>query len=141
MNSLVAIHPQVLQALHDKQPVVALESAIISHGMSYPKNVETALCVEDVIRKHGVVPATVAIMNGKCQVGITPEQIEYLGNASGVWKVSLRDMPYVVSKRFVGWNHCFRHYAYFILGRYKSFCNGRNWWGASWGSYNDGYFR
>ncbi len=60
MNSLVAIHPQVLQALHDKQPVVALESAIISHGMSYPKNVETALCVEDVIRKHGVVPATVA---------------------------------------------------------------------------------
>ena len=102
MNSLVTIHPQVLQALHDKQPVVALESAIISHGMSYPKNVETALNVEDLMRKHGVVPATVAIMNGKCQVGITPEQIEYLGNASGVWKVSLRDLPYVVSKSLLG---------------------------------------
>jgi len=102
MNSLLQIHPEVQEALNDHQPVVALESTIISHGMPYPKNVETALAVEEVIRANGAVPATIAIFNGKCHVGLTREQLEYFGMAKDVWKVSLRDMPYVLSKNLYG---------------------------------------
>ncbi len=106
MNSFLEIHPEVRDALQTNKPVVALESTIISHGMPYPKNVETALAVERVVRDNGAVPATIAIFNGKCYVGLTKEQIEYFGLASGettgVWKVSLRDMPYVISKNLYG---------------------------------------
>jgi len=102
MNSLLQIHPEVQEALNDHQPVVALESTIISHGMPYPKNVETALAVEEVIRANGAVPATIAIFNGNCHVGLTKEQLEYFGKAKDVWKVSLRDMPYVLSKNLYG---------------------------------------
>jgi pseudouridylate synthase len=102
MNSFLEVHPEVQQALNNGKPVVALESTIISHGMPYPKNVETALAVEDVVRKNGAVPATIAIMNGRCYVGLGKEQVEFFGNAKDVWKVSLRDMPYVVSKKLYG---------------------------------------
>ncbi len=102
MNSLLEIHPEVKEALTNKKPVVALESTIISHGMPYPKNVETALAVEEVVRTNGAVPATIAIFNGKCYVGLTNEQLEYFGKAKGVWKVSLRDMPYVISQNIYG---------------------------------------
>ena len=66
MNALLKIHPEVQEALTNNKPVVALESTIISHGMPYPKNVETALAVEEVVRANGAVPATIAIFNGKC---------------------------------------------------------------------------
>lgn len=101
-KALLEIHPEVAKALKEGKAVVALESTIISHGMPYPKNVETALLVEDEVRKNGAVPATIAIFDGKCFVGLTKEQIEYFGKATDVWKVSLRDMPYVISKKLYG---------------------------------------
>jgi pseudouridine-5'-phosphate glycosidase len=101
-NSFLEINEEVKQALQNNQPVVALESTIISHGMPYPQNVETALSVEDVVRNNGAVPATIAIFNGKCFVGLTKEQIETFGKEKNVWKVSLRDMPYVISKKIYG---------------------------------------
>ncbi|HMT74768.1 MAG TPA: pseudouridine-5'-phosphate glycosidase [Chitinophagaceae bacterium] len=102
MHSFLEIHPDVQEALDNKIPVVALESTIISHGMPYPKNVDTALAVEDVVRKNGAVPATIAIFDGKCHVGLSQKQIEYFGKAKDVWKVSLRDMPFVISKNLYG---------------------------------------
>lgn len=102
MNEYLAIQPEVKAALENGKPVVALESTIIAHGMPYPKNVETAIAVEAVVRAGGAVPATIAIMNGKCHVGLSNEQLSYFGNAKDVWKVSLRDMPYVVSQHIYG---------------------------------------
>jgi pseudouridylate synthase len=103
MNSqLLTILPEVAQALQEGKPVVALESTIISHGMPYPKNVETALAVEKMVRDNGAVPATIAIMNGKCHVGLSAEEIEYFGKERNVWKVSLRDIPYVITQGLYG---------------------------------------
>lgn len=102
MNSFLDIHPEVQAALNNGLPVVALESTIISHGMPYPKNVETAISVENTVRENGAVPATIAIFGGKCRVGLSAEQLEYFGKAKDVWKVSLRDMPYVISKDLYG---------------------------------------
>jgi len=102
MNEYLHINPEVESALRSNKPVVALESTIISHGMPYPKNVETAMRVEQIVRDHGAVPATIGVMNGKCVVGMTNEEIETFGKASDVWKVSLRDLPYVVSQNFLG---------------------------------------
>ena len=82
-SSLLRIHPEVAEALACGAPVVALESTIISHGMPYPRNVETALAVEDVVRKQGCVPATIAIFDGKGVVGLTVEEIEMLGGKTG----------------------------------------------------------
>jgi len=102
MHQFLTIHPEVQEALQAGKAVVALESTIISHGMPYPKNVETALAVEDVVRANGAVPATIAIFNGQCHVGLSKEELEYFGNAKNVWKVSLRDMPYVISQQLYG---------------------------------------
>ena len=102
MNEYLHINPEVESALRSNKPVVALESTIISHGMPYPKNVETALRVEQIVQDNGAVPATIGVMNGKCVVGMTKEEIETFGKASGVWKVSLRDLPYVVSQTLLG---------------------------------------
>jgi pseudouridylate synthase len=102
MHSLVAIHPEVAQAIAEGRPVVALESTIIAHGMPYPQNVATALAVEAVVREGGATPATIAVMGGQCRVGLNGEQIEHLGSAKDVWKVSSADLPYVLSKGLVG---------------------------------------
>ncbi len=96
------IKPEVKEALEQGKAVVALESTIIAHGMPYPKNVETALAVEEVIRANGAVPATIAIIDGVIKVGLTPEEIEYLGTAKGVLKVSRRDFPVVMAKKMDG---------------------------------------
>ena len=96
------IKPEVKEALEKGMPVVALESTIISHGMPYPKNVETALKVEEVIRNNGAIPATIAIIGGKIKIGLTPEEIEYLGTAKGVLKVSRRDFPVAVANKLDG---------------------------------------
>lgn len=101
-QSFLKIGTEVATALANKQPVVALESTIISHGMPYPKNVETALAVEEIIRRNGAVPATIAIINGKCCIGLSPDEIEVFGKEKNVWKVSLRDMPYVISQKLFG---------------------------------------
>ena len=102
MNEYLHINPEVESALRSNNPVVALESTIISHGMPYPKNVETALRVEQIVQDNGAVPATIGVMNGKCVVGMTKQEIETFGKASDVWKVSLRDLPYVVSQNLLG---------------------------------------
>lgn len=102
MHSFLEIQPEVKKALADGKPVVALESTIISHGMPYPQNIKTALEVEEIVRKNGAVPATIAIFNGKCHAGLNKEQLEYFASAKDVWKVSLRDIPYVVSKKLYG---------------------------------------
>jgi pseudouridylate synthase len=101
-NPLLEIAPEVNDAIQSGKPVVALESTIISHGMPYPKNVETAIAVEKTVRENGAVPATIAIMNGKCHVGLSEKQVDFFGKEKNVWKVSLRDMPYVVSKKIFG---------------------------------------
>ena len=89
---------EVKSALQNNKPIVALESTIISHGMPYPKNVETALLVEETVRANGAVPATCAIIGGEPTVGLEPEKIEYLGKTGlGVTKVSRRDMPIVTA--------------------------------------------
>ena len=102
MNSFLEIHPDIAEALAASKPVVALESTIISHGMFYPQNINTAIEVEQIVRDNGAVPATIAIINGKCHVGLSKEQLEYFASAKDVWKVSLRDMPFVLSKNLLG---------------------------------------
>jgi pseudouridine-5'-phosphate glycosidase len=101
-NDYLLIHPEVASALKEGRAVVALESTIISHGMPWPQNVATAREVENIVRENGAVPATIAILDGKCCVGLNDEQLEYLGQTQGVWKVSLRDMPYVISQKLPG---------------------------------------
>lgn len=98
----IIISPEVQHALGNNLPVVALESTIISHGMPWPKNAITAAAVEDVVRQNGAVPATIAIRNGKCLVGLSKEDIDYFAQAKDVWKVSLRDMPYVIAQQLPG---------------------------------------
>lgn len=101
-NDYIIISPEVQHALDNNLPIVALESTIISHGMPWPKNAETAIAVEDVVRQQGAVPATIAIRNGKCLVGLSAADIDYFAQTKDVWKVSLRDMPYVISQKLPG---------------------------------------
>jgi pseudouridylate synthase len=103
LNSYLDIHPAVAQALDAGAPVVALESTIISHGMPYPDNVKTALRVEDEVRAHGAVPATIAIVDGRLKAGLSPQQIEELGRqGAAVAKVSRRDLPFIVTSGRMG---------------------------------------
>lgn len=97
------IHPEVATALAANQPVVALESTIISHGMPYPQNVETALKVEQEVRKHGAIPATIAIINGRLKAGLSTDDIEQLGKGGhSITKVSRRDLPFMVAQGKTG---------------------------------------
>ena len=99
MNKYLDVAPEVAQALAEGRPVVALESTIISHGMPYPKNVETALLVEQTIRDNGAVPATIAVIGGRLKAGLSREEIEQLGKAGrGVAKASRRDLPALVAR-------------------------------------------
>lgn len=103
MNKYLDIAPEVRKALEDGKPVVALESTIISHGMPYPQNVETALNVERIVRENGAVPATIAVIGGRLKAGLSKEEIEHLGKAGySVTKVSRRDLPVVVAKGMDG---------------------------------------
>ena len=103
MNQYLDISPEVKAALDEGRPVVALESTIISHGMPYPKNVETALLVEQTIRDNGAVPATIAVIGGRLKAGLSHEEIEYLGKTGrGVAKASRRDLAVLVSKSMDG---------------------------------------
>lgn len=103
MNKYLSISQEVQEALKLGKPVVALESTIISHGMPYPQNVETALRVEQTIRENGAVPATIAIIGGKLKAGCTKEEIEYLGKKGQyVTKASRRDLPVLIAKKADG---------------------------------------
>ena len=99
MNKYLDIAPEVAEALKAGKPVVALESTIISHGMPYPQNVETALKVEQIIRDAGAVPATIAIIGGRLKAGLSKEEIDYLGRTgAGIPKASRRDLPVLVAQ-------------------------------------------
>ena len=99
MNKYLDIAPEVAEALKAGKPVVALESTIISHGMPYPQNVETALKVERIIRDAGAVPATIAIIGGRLKAGLSKEEIDYLGRTgAGIPKASRRDLPILVAQ-------------------------------------------
>lgn len=102
MHSFLLFSPEVAAARNAGLPIVALESTIISHGMPYPQNVQTARDVEQVIRDAGAVPATIAIMDGKICIGLSSEQLEQLGTSPSAIKVSRRDLPYVLSQRLLG---------------------------------------
>ncbi|KYD20466.1 pseudouridine-5'-phosphate glycosidase [Geobacillus stearothermophilus] len=99
MNDFLVFSEEVAQAKAEKKPIVALESTIISHGMPYPENVQTAKDVERIIRDRGAVPATIAIIDGKIKIGLTDDELELLGTSHDVEKVSRRDLPYVVAMK------------------------------------------
>ena len=103
LKKYLEINPEVKNALENNVPVVALESTIISHGMPYPQNAETALKVETIVRENGGIPATIGIINGKLKVGVSPNEIELLGKeGEKVAKVSRRDIPYIVANKLNG---------------------------------------
>lgn len=98
LGEYLDIKDEVKEALDSGKPVVSLESTIISHGMPYPKNVETASKVEEIIREAGAIPATIAILDGKLKVGLSRDEIEYLGKKGiEVTKTSRRDLPFMVA--------------------------------------------
>lgn len=100
LKNYLEVSPEIELALKENKPVVALESTIISHGMPYPQNVETALKVEEIIRENGAIPATMAILNGKLKVGLSKEEIDYLGKKGlKVIKASRRDIPVILAKK------------------------------------------
>ncbi len=99
MNPYLDVKEDVAQALRENRPVVALESTIISHGMPYPQNVETALAVEQAVRDGGAIPATIAVIGGRLKAGLTPEEIEYFGKKGRkIAKASRRDLAMLVSR-------------------------------------------
>ncbi|WP_374335193.1 pseudouridine-5'-phosphate glycosidase [Leeia sp.] len=102
MQDYLVFSAEVAAARASGKPVVALESTIISHGMPYPQNVQTAREVEQIIRDHGAVPATIAIIDGKIRIGLSDDELEQFGNTPGVLKVSRRDLPYVLTSGKLG---------------------------------------
>lgn len=96
------IHPEVKEALESNKPVVALESTIISHGMPYPRNLETAKECEKILRDNGVVPATTAIINGRIKVGLTEDELEFMATSKNIIKSSRRDYAHVVASGLNG---------------------------------------
>lgn len=99
LKDYLSISDEVSNALNQKLPVVALESTIISHGMPYPQNFETALKVENTVRKNNSVPATIAIINGVIKIGLTEVEIEFLSKEKNILKGSRRDVPVIVSQK------------------------------------------
>ncbi len=98
----LSVHPEVADALAAGRPVVALESTIISHGMPFPQNVEMATEVEGIVRAHGAVPATIAVLDGVCQVGLSAEQLHHLATVEGVYKATTRDLPWLIASGHTG---------------------------------------
>ena len=126
MSQVFKISEQVAEALKDGKPVVALESTIISHGMPYPQNVETANAVERIVKENGCVPATVAVINGVLTVGCDSGEIELLGKlGTSVAKVSRRDLPVIVAKNRTE-QLPLPNYVRVYSCRYRRICNRRN---------------
>lgn len=103
-KQLIDLSPEVEEAvLKDPKRIVALESTIISHGMPYPQNIETARQIESIVRQQGAVPATIAIIDGRIKVGLNDAQLDLLGSCSkSVLKASTRDIPYIVARKLTG---------------------------------------
>lgn len=102
MNELVQLSPDIEHAITTNRPVVALESTVITHGLPYPQNVETALAMEEAVRSGGALPATIAVINGRLKAGLSTDDIEHLGRQAGkgtVRKCSRRDLPIAIARR------------------------------------------
>jgi len=99
IQDVLVFSNEVAKAMKEKHPIVALESTIISHGMPYPQNVQTAKEVEQLIRDNGAVPATIAIINGYIRIGLNEEELEFLGTSHEIEKVSRRDLPYIIAMK------------------------------------------
>ncbi len=102
MKQFLEMSLEVKEALETGKPVVALESTIISHGMPYPQNLETALKVESIVREYGAVPATIGIIKGKLKAGLTMDELQYFATAKNIVKTSRRDLPYVTANQLDG---------------------------------------
>jgi len=102
LNTLFSINPEVENALSKKRPVLALESTIIAHGMPYPENIEFAKQAETLARKHGVTPATIAVIDGKVHMGLDDEQLELLASSKDVEKIAARDIAFAVAQKLTG---------------------------------------
>lgn len=102
MHPALTIHPEVADALADRRAVVALESTIISHGMPYPQNVDTARAVESVVRTNGAIPATIAVLAGRCTIGLDDAQLDAIAHGDGVHKTTTRDLPWLVANGATG---------------------------------------
>ncbi len=103
MHNYLSISPEVQEALKNNKAIVALESTIISHGMPYPKNKETALEVEKIVRDNGAIPATIALLNGKIKIGLSINEIDYLAQSGEkIIKASRRDIPYLLAQKIDG---------------------------------------
>ena len=102
LNDYLDFHPDIENALKNNLPIVALESTIISHGMPYPKNIETALMVEETVRSNNAVPATIAIIKGRLKIGLTEKEIEFLATNDEIKKISRRDLAIAVSQKLSG---------------------------------------
>jgi len=102
MNKYLVFSEEVNKAIKQNKPIVALESTIISHGMPYPQNVETAREVEEIVRENGATPATIAIMDGKIKIGLSEDELELFGKSENVEKVSRRDLPQVIATKKLG---------------------------------------
>ena len=99
-NELLTFSDEVKNALNEKKPIVALETTIISHGMPFPTNIETAIIVEKIIRENNVTPATIGIVNGLIKIGMSNEEISlFADKKSDITKVSRRDIPFVISNK------------------------------------------
>jgi pseudouridine-5'-phosphate glycosidase len=99
-NNYLSFGAEVNEAVKNKKPIVALESTIISHGMPYPTNLNTTIAVEDIIRKAGVTPATIAILKGVIKIGLTKEEFVFLSKSKNIYKASERDIAFILSKKF-----------------------------------------
>ena len=102
LSNYLDIHPDVEDAIKNKLPLVALESTIISHGMPFPKNVDTALLVENTVRANDAIPVTIAIIKGRIKIGLTSEEINFLATDNNVKKISRRDLGIAVSQKLSG---------------------------------------
>lgn len=102
LDNYIDISPEILHAIKKKLPIVALESTIISHGMPYPKNIETAIMVEETVRANDAIPATIAIIKGRIKVGLTRDEIDFLATNDEVQKVSRRDLAVAVAQKTSG---------------------------------------
>ena len=131
LSNYILISEEVQEALKNNKPIVALESTIISHGMPYPQNKETALECEKIIRSNGAVPATIAIIKGKLCVGLTEEQIEYIAKEGHkVVKTSRRDIPVIVAEELNGAT---------TVSATMYICYRGYWWCSSWCRSYHGY--
>lgn len=102
LKKYVEYSDEVKKAMEEGKPVVALESTIISHGMPYPQNIETAKACEEIIRENGAVPATTAIIGGKIKIGLSDEELEFMATSKDIIKASRRDFAYIVSQGLNG---------------------------------------